>query len=124
MNSTLAYLRGRRVWYIKNLSVWGSDSEAEFLMAVSETVGATKRVGFSQVALGGSEQEVSFSSLKDARGNSLPGTIATPVVVVLPRQKNGAFIKSINGTESFSVARTDNSVQAVQVDLLIFETGA
>ncbi len=124
MNSTLAYLRGRRAWYVRNFSIWGSDSEAEFLVAVLETVGSDKRIGFNQIALGGSEQEVDFSSLIDMRGNILPGTISNPAVVILPREKTGAFVKSINGSGSFSVARADDSVQSVVVDLLIFETGA
>lgn len=124
MNSTLAYLRGRRVWYVRHFAIWGSDSEAEFLVAVLETVGSDKRIGFSQIALGGSEQDVDFSSLIDQRGNALPGTISNPAVVILPREKTGAFVKSINGNGSFSVARADDSVQSVVVDLLIFETGA
>lgn len=124
MNSTLAYLRGRRAWHIKDFSVWGSDSEAEFLMAVCETIGADKKVGFSQIALGGSEQSINFSSLVDDRGNSLPSVIAKPAIVILPREKGGAFVKAINGSGSFSVARTSDSVQSVMIDLLIFETGA
>ena len=83
MNSTLAYLRGRRAWLVENLSVWGSDSEAEFLMALAETVGSDTRLGFWQISLGGQSQEILFSSLTDNRGNNLPETIKSPAVVVI-----------------------------------------
>ena len=123
MNSTLAYLRGRRAWLVENLSVWGSDSEAEFLMASVETVGSDTRLGFWQVSLGGQSQEISFSSLSDKRGNTLPETIKSPAVVVIPRGRQGAFVKKVNGETGFSIARCDGSSVSVAVDLLIFETG-
>lgn len=123
MNSTLAYLRGRRAWLVENLAVWGSDSEAEFAMAVAEAVGSDTRLGFWKVSLGGQMQDVAFSSLVDNRGNSLPGSIKKPTVVVIPRERRMVFVKSVNGETGFTVAKADSTPGAVSVDLMIFETG-
>ncbi len=123
MNSTLAYLRGRRAWLVENLAVWGSDSEAVFLMALAETVASDTRIGFWQVPLGGQLQEVAYSSLIDSRGNNLPDTIKSPAVVVIPRGRQGAFIKTVNGQTGFTIAKTVNSSSSAAVDLMIFETG-
>ncbi len=123
MNSTLAYLRGRRAWLVENLSVWGSDSEAEFLMALAETVGSDTRLGFWQISLGGQSQEILFSSLTDNRGNNLPETIKSPAVVVIPRGRQGAFIKNVNGETGFNIAQCEGSSVSVAVDIMVFETG-
>jgi len=123
MNSTLAYLRGRRSWMVENFTVWGTDSEAEFLMAMTETIGSEKRVGFWRATLGGQSQSVAFSSLTDNRGNSLPAQIKKPVVIVIPRGKKSAFITAVQGDFGFAVAKAENDSPSVTVDLLIFETG-
>jgi hypothetical protein len=65
MNLTLAYLRGRRTWLVQGFAVWGSDYDAEFLMAAAEKVASDTRLGFWRVSLGGQAQEVSFTSLVD-----------------------------------------------------------
>jgi len=123
MNSTLAYLRGRRAWLVENLAVWGSDSEAEFFAAVVETVASDTRIGFWRVPLGGQMQEVMFSSLTDNRGNNLPDNIKSPAVVIIPRGRQGAFVKTVNGETGFTVARGDGDASSVAVDVMIFETG-
>jgi hypothetical protein len=123
MNTTLAYLRGRRAWLVENLAVWGTDSEAEFLMAISEQVGSDTRVGFWKTSLGGQLQDISFSTLIDNRGNNLPATIKSPAVIVMPRERQSAFIKAITGNSGFSIAKGDDSTQPVTVDIMVFETG-
>jgi hypothetical protein len=124
MNSTLAYLMSRRNWLVENLSVWGSDSDAEFLMAVAETVGSDKRVGFWRISLGGQLQEVLFSALTDNRGNHLPDAIKKPAVVVIPRGRDGAFVKTVNGESGFTIAKMGAGTAAVKVDLMVVETGS
>jgi hypothetical protein len=123
MNTTLAYLRGRRAWLIENLAVWGVDSEADFLSVIAENVGSDTRIGFWQTSLGGTVQSVAFSSLVDNRGNTLPDTIKSPAVVVIPRGRNGAFVKAVTGESGFVVAKTGDTPSSVTVDVLVFETG-
>ncbi len=123
MNTTLAYLRGRRAWLVENLSIWGSDTEAEFLLALAEPAGSDMRVGFWPVPLGGQTQEVPFASLVDNRGNSLPASIKKPAVIVMPRGKRSAFVRTVLGESGFTIARSDNQTPPVTVDLMIFETG-
>jgi hypothetical protein len=123
MNSTLAYVQGRRTWFVENLVVWGVDSDAEFLLAVTETAGSNVRVGFLRASLGGQRQAVSFSSLTDSRGNQLPDQIKKPSVVVIPRDRRGAFLKTILGETGFVVAKSDDDGPSAAVDLLIIETG-
>ena len=49
--------------------------------------------------------------------------IKRPVVIVIARGRRTAFVKSVNGEESFAVARCDSDTAPVAVDLLVFETG-
>ena len=123
MNSTLAYLRSRRSWLVENLSVWGSDTEAEFVLAAAETVGSDVRVGFWPVSLGGQVQEISFASLIDNRGNHLPVAIKRPAVIVIARGRRSAYVKSVNGETGFMIVRSDSDGAPVGVDLMVFETG-
>jgi len=123
LNSTLAYLRGRRAWMVENLSVWGADDELELFTAITETVNGSRRVGFKRVGLGGWRQEILFSDLTDRRGNNLPEEISQPAIVVLPRSVQGAHIKTVQGNSGFVIARSDDQKATANVDLLIFETG-
>jgi hypothetical protein len=123
VNTTLAFLRGRRAWLVEAVQVWGSESEAEFHMAALETVGSDSRVGLWQVALGGHRQEVAFSSLVDNRGNALPENIKKPAVVVMPRETGSAYVKAVTGETGFVIAKSKSDGAPVRVDLLIFETG-
>jgi hypothetical protein len=123
MNSTLAYLRSRRAWLIESLAVWGSDCEAEFQIAAVEKVASETRLGLWLASLGGQLQEVTFSSLVDNRGNNLPEVIKSPAVVIIPRGRQGAFVKTVNGETGFTVARCDGTASVVTVDILVFETG-
>jgi hypothetical protein len=123
MNSTLAYLRGRRAWMVENLSVWGSDSEAEFSLVIAEGVGSETRIGLWTISLGGQLQKVSFASLVDNRGNHLPESIKKPGVVIIARDRQTAFVKSIDGETGFSVAKASDVSGAISVDVMIFETG-
>ncbi len=123
MNSTLAYVQGRRTWFVENLIVWGTDSDAEFLLAIAETADSDTRVGFLRVSLGGQRQAVTFSSLTDSRGNQLPDQIKKPSVIIIPRDRRGAFLKSVLGETGFVIAKTEAEGSSATVDLLIVETG-
>ncbi|MCP4566994.1 MAG: hypothetical protein GY841_05375 [FCB group bacterium] len=123
MNTTLAYLRGRRAWLVENLTVWGSDSETDLLLAIVEVVTSEKRVGLWRVNPGRNRQAVNFSDLIDNRGNYLPAVISKPAVMILPQGAQSAFVKSRQGDTGFTIAKNDGDGPMVMVDLMIFETG-
>ena len=123
MNTTLAYLRGRRAWLVKNLTVWGSDSEANVMMAMVETIASEKRIGFWRIDLDSESQEVCFADLIDNRGNYLPATIKEPAVLVMFKGAQGAFIKAVQGDTGLTIAKNDSDAPATVIDLMVFETG-
>ncbi|MFH1893899.1 MAG: hypothetical protein ABIK83_14600 [Candidatus Zixiibacteriota bacterium] len=124
MNSTLAYLRGRRLWVVENLVVWGSLSAYAGHFLVTDELGGDKRLLFWQVSLGGDLQQTSFADLTDINGNVLPAIISRPKIVVL--SKNGVNV-AVVGRESnttFTIAKTVETSTSGLVDLLIFEVGS
>ena len=103
MNITLNHLKGNRKWLAPNIVVWGNaDSfDSQFVM-VEE--GSSKRVVFLHSRLGGSDQLISFSDLKDINGNSLPLQIANPVVIIIPRNQAHCFIVGKPSGKDFKIA--------------------
>lgn len=124
MNSTLAYLRGRRLWVVENLVVWGNISAFAGNFLVTDDVGSEKRLLFWQVSLGGDLQQISFTDLIDINGNTLPASICRPKIVVLP--KNGVNVAVIRkeSNSTFAIAKTVETSTSGLVDLLIFEMGS
>ncbi len=123
MNPTLAYLRGRRMWVVENLAVWGSFSAYTAELLITEEIGGDKRLLFCQVNLGGNLQQINYHDLTDVNGNKLPEIVSRPKIVVLP--KNGVKV-AVSGRESnasFVIAKTDVTSVSGLVDLLIFEVG-
>lgn len=123
MNTTLAYLRGRRAWLVKDLTVWGSDSETDLLLAMVEMISNVKRIGLWRVNPGRNRQVVNFSDLIDNRGNHLPAVVTKAAVMIIPKGSQGAFIKTMQGDTGFTIAKNDGDGPMVMVDLMIFETG-
>jgi hypothetical protein len=122
MNVTLDYLRGRRVWLVKNFCVWGEYSAVDFLLVHTEVGESSKRIMLDRVYLGGNEQDVSFDSLYDFKGNQLPQQIVSPKVLSLPLNEISCMV--IEESDSgFKIAKGSNSVENGLVDLLIFEMG-
>ena len=122
MNITLDYLRGRRVWLVKNFCVWGEYSAVDFLLVHTEIGETSKRIMLDRTSLGGKEQEVSFDSLYDFRGNQLPQQITSPKVLSLPLNEVSCMV--IEESDSgFKIAKGSDSAENGLVDLLIFELG-
>lgn len=122
MNITLDYLRGRRVWLIKNLSVWGKYSAVDLLLVHTELGEGYKRIVFNQIDLGGEAQVVDFSSLYDYKGNQVPSEIKSPKVLVMP--KNEVFcLVTEESNFGFKIAKENSSLENGLVDLLIIEMG-
>ena len=122
MNITLDFLRGRRVWLVKNFCVWGEYSAVDFLLVHTETEETSKRIMLDRVSLGGKEQEVSFDSLYDFRGNQLPQQIVSPKVLSLPLNEVSSLVIE-ESDSSFKIAKGSNSTENGLVDLLILELG-
>ncbi len=121
--SQIAEILSRRCWLVPEFSVWGLLGFGETDLLVVEKVGTASTVFFGSVDVGGVEQEVSFNSLIDHRGNHLPATIATPVVIPKPKGPVAPFIVGRESAAGFRIARTGESAHAVQTDLLVVEIG-
>lgn len=122
MNITLDYLRGRRVWLVKNFCVWGEYSAVDFLLVHTEAEETSKRILLDRVSLGGKEQEVSFDSLNDFKGNQLPQQIVSPKVLSLSLNEVSSLVIE-ESDSSFKIAKGSNSSENGLVDLLILELG-
>jgi hypothetical protein len=119
--STLAYLRGHRLWLVRDFVVWGSLSAHEFSFLVTEIDQPGKRIMFLTIPLGGDLQKVNFSDLQDFRGSSLPASLSNPKVIPLPKTSMGAVVVGSEDSGSFSIARTSTSEANAICDLLILE---
>jgi hypothetical protein len=124
MNSTLAYLRGRRLWVVENLVVWGSISAYSGNFLVTDDLGSDKRLLFWNVSMGGDLQQVSFGDLFDVNGNQLPASISRPKVVVLAKNEVAVAIIGRESDTMFTIAKTVDVSTSGLVDLLIFEVGS
>lgn len=123
MNETLTYLRGRRMWLIRDFVVWGSLSAYEFSFLMTVADQSDKRISFMSVPLGGQLQKVNYADLQDFRGNNLPGTILNPKVVALQKTAVGVMVVGQEDNETFAIARTSVSDPNGICDLLIIEVG-
>lgn len=128
MNITLDYLRGRRVWIVNNLSVFGEYSSASPLLLWSEMGSSSHRIIFARETVGGFEQAVNFSQLSDFRGNLLPQVIANPKVVILQKNEVECVIVGQESSTGFKIAKLERpflglegSPQSGVVDLIIIE---
>lgn len=123
MTDTLAYLRGRRAWLVRDFSVWGALSAYDFSFCLSEEDTVANRLLFLNIPLGGDLQRVRYDELTDIHGNNLPATITNPKVVVLPKDAVGSVITGRENSESFTIAKVSEKASASVCDLLVFEMG-
>jgi hypothetical protein len=124
VNSTLAYLRGRRLWVVENLAVWGSLVAYTGSFLATEETSGDKRLLFWQANLGGDLQQIGFKDLNDVNGNPLPETISRPKVIVLPKNSVDVVVVGKESNSSFIVAKTEAASSNGLVDLMIFEVGS
>jgi hypothetical protein len=120
---TLAYLKGRRLWVVRDVSVWGGADAACLCFMGLEKVAAASRVMFGTAPAAGAVQDIRFSDLIDHKGNPLPPSIASPRVLVRPRSAFLAFIVGEESGTAFRIARDPDAPGPVNVDLFIYETG-
>ena len=120
MNITLDYLRGRKIWLVKNFCIWGEYSAVDLLLVHAEIGETSKRIIMDRVSLGGKEQEVNFDSLYDFKGNKLPQQISSPKVLALPSNEVSCMVME-ESNSGFKIAKRSDSAENGLVDLLIFE---
>ncbi|MEW5702769.1 MAG: hypothetical protein AB1792_11140 [Candidatus Zixiibacteriota bacterium] len=124
MNTTYAYLTGRRAWFVPAVSIWGELGAETIDALATETDDAATRVVFQRFTIGGMAQDIAFSALTDHRGNSLPDQIDHPVVI--PVAKNAVSIAVIGtpGNTSFRVGKGEAAAEDGMADLWIIEAGS
>jgi hypothetical protein len=120
---TITYLKGRRLWVVRDVLVWGIASEAEFHFLGAENVGSTGRLMFGMSTVGDAAQDIQFSDLVDSKGNPLPSTIASPRVFTSPRSPHIAYLVGEESNTGFRVARDPGAPGPVHVDFFIYEIG-
>jgi hypothetical protein len=120
---SLTYLRGRRLWVVRDFTVWGLPDDAEIIYLGVENVNSVGRLMFGSSSIGGSAQNVSFSDLVDWRSNSLPESIEAPRVLFRPRSTKNVHLVGEESSTGFRIARDPEAAGPVTVDLFIFETG-
>ncbi|MFH2036805.1 MAG: hypothetical protein ABIJ45_10415 [Candidatus Zixiibacteriota bacterium] len=121
--NTLAYLKSRRLWVVRDFPVHGLASDAELFYLIVEEVDSISRLGFGLISTGDSSQGVNFSNLTDFKGNQLPAEINLPRIIVAPRSEYGAFIVGNESSNGFKIGRDSQAPGPVNVDLFIFEMG-
>lgn len=121
MNSTLTHFNSRRAWLIRDLNIWGSLSAGTFDALATEVDDAETRVVFHEFTIGGSAQEIAFNSLTDHRGNQLPSSIDTPVIIPIAKNAVPVAIIGLPSPASFRIAKTAAIPDDAIVDLWIIE---
>lgn len=122
MNS-LMYLRGRRMWVVRDYSIWGLKDDAEIFYLGSETVDSTNRLMFGTSTIGGLDQNINFADMIDWKGNALPESINAPRIIFRPRSQYNVFLVGEESSTGFRVAREQSAIGPVTTDMFIFETG-
>jgi hypothetical protein len=123
MNTTLTHLNSRRSWLIRDVNVWGSLSAETFDAIATEVDDSETRVAFHEFTIGGASQEVAYNSLIDHRGNQLPASLDSPVIIPIAKNSVPVAIIGLPSPTSFRVAKTASVPDDAIVDLWIIEAG-
>ncbi|MEW6411652.1 MAG: hypothetical protein AB1483_04160 [Candidatus Zixiibacteriota bacterium] len=123
MLTALVNVTGRRVWFVPDVSVWGTSGWSEIEFLTVESVDSVKSVFFGSVDVGDSAQSVAFEQLTDFRGNHLPASLTNPRVFVRPRSELSAYVVGSEISSGFKIARDQSAGGPVTVDLLVVEMG-
>jgi hypothetical protein len=116
-------LLARRSWFVPEFTVWGLPGFGESDFLAVEQIGQTRSVLYGSTDLGGVEQAVTFDSLIDHRGNPLPATIESPLVIARPKGPAQPFVIGRESATGFRIARPSTSPLPIQIDLLVVELG-
>ncbi len=119
----LTYLRGRRLWFVREYTVWGLADDAELLYLGLEQIDSTGRLMFGKSTIGGAAQNALFGDMVDFRGNRLPTSITSPRVVPRPRSPHAVYMIGEESDTGFRIARDPDSPGPIATDLFVFELG-
>ncbi len=123
MLSALSNVTARRVWFVPDVSIWGTSGWGEIELLTVESVDAAKSILFCSFDIGDCSQTVSFCELTDFRGNNLPTSISNPRVFIRPKSEQTAHVVGSETSEGFKVGRDADATGPVLVDLLVVELG-
>ena len=123
MIAGLERIIARRTWLVPDFLVWGVNELGDIDYLVIENVNGDEAVYYNSVGIEDSAQEVAFSSLVDHRGNSLPDSLESPVVIPRSCETGTVFITGRETSQSFRIARSSATDSPVKTDLLITEIG-
>ncbi len=116
-------ITSRRVWFVPNFVVWGLPPLETIHYLTQQLVGSTRSVFYGSTLISDGEQEVSFDSLIDHRGNNLPSGVKSPRVFPRAKSDYEAFVIGRESSEKFKIAHTSDTAAPISVDLLIMEMG-
>ncbi len=119
----LTYLRGRRLWFVRDYSIWGLADDAELLYLGLENVDSAGRLMFGLSSVGGAAQNILFGEMIDFRGNHLPASINSPRVIARSRSHHAVYLIGEESNSGFRIARDPDAPGPLMTDLFIFELG-
>jgi hypothetical protein len=119
----LEKVKGHRTWLVPDFVVWGLPVWAEIELLAVEKAGSVSSVFYGAPEIGDPSQQVAFSDLSDHRGNQLPASISSPLVLVRPTSQDTAFVISGETDTTFKIARDPEASGPVTVDLMVLEIG-
>jgi len=120
---TLTYLKSHRLWFVRDVAIWGLASEADFYFIGQENIESTGRILFGTASISGSTQDIKFNDLTDFRGNKLPSSIESPRVLIRPRSQYSAYLLGDESSSGFKIARDSSAPGPISVDFFIYEMG-
>ncbi len=123
MYSGLNSLKSRRLWAVPNFVVWGLAGLGDIEYLNVEQVDGAKFVSFGSAGIGDVSQSVSFASLVDIRGNTLPASIQRPLVTARSHDQFQGFVIGTETNSGFKIARDATAAGPLMVDLIITELG-
>lgn len=123
MDCAAALLLAKRSWFVPDVRVWGSEGLGKLDLVLVEKVLGISSIFHQQSVLEGAGQVLRYDALADHRGNTLPSALQSPRVFVRARDVDTRVAVTQETAESFSVVRTSDAAESVEVDLYIVELG-
>lgn len=124
MIAGLERVKSRRMWYVPEVSIWGLAVWDQIEFVLAEEIESEQSLLFGQVDLADDAQQLLYADLVDHRGNQLPETIESPLVLIRSRGEHRGYVVGRESGQGFKVARESNATSPVTGDLLVIEMGS